>query len=246
MRSVYDLCLHLLSEAVYNAAHGAVLAQQCYPLDVGSEHPEHLVDIRRGIEVLRWYGLLHQQLHSGHAVYTELGQLAVFLRPAHGVVIVPAPDQGIGAELVPIAVVLEDFFFLCGVLYVLEGDPPLLLDGGVDHVHRIVDRLVVLLRCALHVDRAVQLSGLLLAGEGGQLADQAGAFLPGDEVRGLHRIHQQLQFRQLEQAGADEVAVLGALDTDDVHALVNQDLDVAVHTLAAGLDTVGFPELEDV
>ena len=26
-----------------------------------------------------------------------------------------APDQGIGAELVPIAVVLEDFFFLCGV-----------------------------------------------------------------------------------------------------------------------------------
>ena len=103
VRPVYDLRLHLLSEAVYNAAHGAVLAQQCYPLDVGSEHPEHLVDIRRGIEVLRWYGLLHQQLHSGHAVYTELGQLAVFLRPAHGVVIVPAPDQGIGAELVPIS-----------------------------------------------------------------------------------------------------------------------------------------------
>ena len=40
----------------------------------------------------------------------------------------------------------------------------------------------------------------------------------------------------LEQSGADEVAVLGALDTDNVHALVNQDLDVAVHTLAAGLD----------
>jgi hypothetical protein len=65
-------------------------------------------------------------------------------------------------------------------------------------------------------------------------------------VRGLHRIHQQLQFRQLEQAGADEVAVLGALDTDNVHALVNQDLDVTVHTLAASPDAVGFPELEDV
>ena len=29
-------------DGVYNATHGAVLAQQCYPLDVGSEHPEHL------------------------------------------------------------------------------------------------------------------------------------------------------------------------------------------------------------
>ena len=62
-------------------------------------------------------------------------QFAIFLRPAYGVVIVPAPDLGIGAELVPIAVVLEDFFFLCGALYVLESAPPLLLDSGVDRVH---------------------------------------------------------------------------------------------------------------
>ena len=141
---------------------------------------------------------------------------------------------------------LEDFFFLCGVLYVLEPDPPLSLNGGVDHVYRIVDRLVVLLRSTLHIDGAVELLGLLLAGEGGQLLDQAGAFLPGDEVGGLHRVHQQLQLRQLEQAGADKVAVLGALDTDDVHSLVYQELDVAVHALAAGLDAMGFPELEDI
>ncbi len=66
MRSVYDLCLHLLSEAVYNAAHGAVLAQQCYPPDVGSEHPEHLVDIRRayGQEGAVLTGLL-MELASG-------------------------------------------------------------------------------------------------------------------------------------------------------------------------------------
>ncbi len=104
--SVHDFRLHLLTEAVYHAAHGAVFAQQCYPTNVRSKHPEYLMDIYCGIETLCWYGSLHEQFHSGHAVYTELGQFAVFLRPAHSVIIILAPDQGIGAELVPIAVVL--------------------------------------------------------------------------------------------------------------------------------------------
>lgn len=46
---------------------------------------------------------------------------------------------------------LEDFFFLCGVLYVLEPDLPLSLNGGADRVCCIVSRLVVLLRSTFYM-----------------------------------------------------------------------------------------------
>ena len=190
-------------------------------------------------------GLLLQDLDGDHAIHPELGQLLVLLRPAHDVIVVLAPDQGVGAEHITIPAVLQDLFLAGGVLYVPEGDLPLFLDGGMDHVHRVIDRLIALLDRAVHVYGPIQLPGLLLAGESCQLAEQIGTFLSGDEVGGLHCVHQQLQLRELEQPLAYKVAVLGAFVADDVHALLLQELDVAVYALAAGLDAVGLPELQD-
>lgn len=85
-----------------------------------------------------------------------------------------------------------------------------------------------------------------MAGEMAQLLDEGGAFLLRDEVGGLHSVHQQFHFRQLQQPGADEVAVLRAFDADDVQAEVHEQLDIAVDVFSAGMDAMGFPKAEDV
>ena len=51
----------------------------------------------------------------------------------------------------------------------------------------------------------VQLGCLMAAGKLSQLADQFLTLFGRDEPGGLHRVHQELQLRQLEEAGTDEV-----------------------------------------
>ena len=181
-----------------------------------------------------------------HAVHPELRQFAVLFRPAHGVVEVPVPDEGVGAEPIAVALVFQDLFLFRRVLEILEGDGPLFVNRRLDRVDGVVHSFIVRLGGAVHVDRAVQKRGIVPAGEMAQLPDEGGAFLLCDEVGGLHSVHQQFQFRQLQQPGADEVAVLRTFDADDVQAEVHEQLDIAVHIFPGGLDAMSLPKTENI
>ena len=116
----------------------------------------------------------------------------------------------------------------------------------LDRINGIVHGLVVRLGRTVHVDGAVQDRGVVPTGEMAQLLDEDGAFLLCDEVGGLHSVHQQFQFRQLQQPGADEVAVLRTFDADDVQAEVHEQLDIAVHIFPGGLDAMSLPKTENI
>ena len=79
-----------------------------------------------------------------------------------------------------------------------------------------------------------------------QLLDEGGAFLLRDEVGGLHGVHQQFQFRQLQQPGADKVTVLRAFDADDVQPKFHEQLDIAVDVFPVGLDAMSLPKMENI
>ena len=181
-----------------------------------------------------------------HAVYPKLGQFAVLFRPAHRIVEISVPDEGVGAEPIAIALVFQDLFLFRCVLEILEGDGLPFMDRRLDRVDGVVHGLVVRLGCAVHVDGAVQERGVVPAGEMAQLLDEGGAFLLRDEVGGLHSVHQQFQFRQLQQPGADEVAVLRAFDADDVQAEVHEQLDITVNILPVGLGAMCLPKAENI
>ena len=118
--------------------------------------------------------------------------------------------------------------------------------GGLDNVDGIVNGFVVRLDHAIHIDGAVQMFRIVDAGESAQLFDKRGALFLCDKMRGLHRVHQQFEFRQLKHPRADKVAVLNTFHTYDIPAHVNEELDIAVDALATSLDAFLLPILQDV
>ena len=50
-------------------------------------------------------------LDGRHAVHPELGQFPVLSRPAHGVVEVPVPDEGVRAEAIAVPLMFQDLSF---------------------------------------------------------------------------------------------------------------------------------------
>ena len=170
----------------------------------------------------------------------------MLFRPAHGVVEVPVPDEGVGAEPIAVPLVFQDLFLFRRVLEILERDGPLLVDRRLDGVDGVIHSLIVRFSRAVHVDRTVQDRGVVPAGEMAQLLDEGGAFLLRDEVGGLHSVHQQFQFRQFQQPGADEVAVLRTFDADDVQAEVHEQSNIAVDVFPGGLDAVGCQKSQNI
>ena len=110
----------------------------------------------------------------------------------------------------------------------------------------LVYGLVVRLCRAVHVDRAFQKCAVVLAGEAPQFLYESGALFLRTAAEGLHRVYPQLQFRQLQSPGSDEVAILHISDADDIHAEIHEQLDIAVHVLPVGLDAMGSPKPKDV
>ena len=79
------------------------------------------------------------------------------------------------------------------------------------------------------------------AGQGFELADQLPGFLLGDELGALHRVHQQLELRQLEAARGQMVAhVPPVLLAEDLQAEFCKLFKVLVEGLALGVDAAGL------
>ena len=246
MVGVHHLRGHILPEVVYDAPHGAVFTQQRHPLGRVVVHAKDLPDITGWVKERVCYVRGVGFLDGRHAVHPELGQFPVLSRPAHGVVEVPVPDEGVRAEAIAVPLMFQDLFLFRRVLEILEGDGPLFVDRRLDGVDGVVHGLVVRLGRAVHVDGAVQERGVVPACEVAQLLDEGGAFLLRDEVGGLNGVHQQFQFRQLQQRGADKVTVLRAFDADDVQAEVHEQLDITVNILPVGLGAMCLPKAENI
>ena len=94
----------------------------------------------------------------------------------------------------------EHPLFAAILVPVVEGHRPIGGQGVVEPVHDVVDALVHGLDSPVHIYLPLELLGVVDAGEGLQLANEGAALSPGDEFGGLHRIHQQLQLGQFEDA----------------------------------------------
>ena len=79
MLFIYSFRLHIFTEAVDDAAHDLIIAQQFHRAKGIRIHSKDLLHILSRIKVWRKNSRLIQQLHGGHPVYPELRQLSVFI-----------------------------------------------------------------------------------------------------------------------------------------------------------------------
>ena len=110
----------------------------------------------------------------------------------------------------------------------------------MESIHIVVDALVHGLDPAGNKDLPLHLPGLGLAGQPFQLPDKLFALILGDELAGLHRIHQQLEFRQFKGAAAQIVPAAPAPAQFHIYPAGPQGLDIVVDALALGPDPLGF------
>ena len=107
MLFIYSFRPHIFTEAVDDAAHDLIIAQQLYGTEVVRVHPKHLADILRRIKVQCLDCRLFQRFDCRHTVHPKLCNLSVLFRPAYGIIAISAPDKGIRAKLIAVTVMLE-------------------------------------------------------------------------------------------------------------------------------------------
>ena len=194
MGIVHGFCFGLLAEVVDHAVHGVLVAQE---LHCGAFTVEELEGLFAEVGDTPALGFLHgdvlQELRRlADAVHAEGGDLLMLVGPAHHVIAVAVPGQGVGAENIRLAVVLGAFPLGCRPGEVEEGNLPSLVDGPVNHVDVFVDMLVFRLDPIRQRDIALQLSRLVDVGHGCQLVRQDLTFGGSDELGGGHCVDQQL------------------------------------------------------
>ena len=127
--------------------------------------------------------------HFVHAVVPDgMGVRIV----ADQVVILIVPGQRPGADMVAFAIPLQAGFFFYRPLEVLEGNLHVGGNRRVDFVYIIIDALVHGLDAAGDGDLALQLPGLIAAGQLLELSDQLVGFFGGNKTGSLHGIDEQL------------------------------------------------------
>lgn len=155
MALVHDLRGNILSEAVDDAVHEGVFAEQRNMARFAGKHGKFLCKIRRHIEILRLlYGGFLRDLQAVDTVYPELCDLLPVVVEANEVVNVVVPEQGIRGNEVDLSVVPMDALLGGRVIEVAEGDFPSLCNSGLDAVYADVDALVDSFYAAVDVNSA--------------------------------------------------------------------------------------------
>ena len=233
----------VLAEPVDQHAGHAVFALQRHRHALAAEHAEQPLGVVGHVEFpepLAAVAGLAGHGDAQHLVHAEMLDAVVRGVVGDQVVIFVVPRQAPGAQLVPRAVAAQLHFAGDVPLEILEPDLRIGIDGLVQLVHVVIDALVHGLHAPGDHHLPVQLAGLVPADQPLQLADQVPRLAVGDELRRLHRIHQQLQLRQLEFPGAEVIIrVPPALFADDVQAEAPQLLEIQVQRLAVGVHIVG-------
>ena len=164
---------HICPKAVDDCIDHGVVADQFHLLTIATVHPEggrkKIIDT----EVRRdRYGFLRKNVRTGaDTVHTEASDGLMLVRIAQYIVIIAVPDQTIGAEDVPFAVVAQ-LLLLSDVLgKVLEGNLLSGIDGLIDCIHDQQILSIFRLHPSLHGSVALQFLGLMLSGQRDNLGD---------------------------------------------------------------------------
>lgn len=239
MALVHDLRGNILSEAVDDAVHEGVFAQQRNVARFAGKHGKFLCKIRRHIEIL---GLLKGSFlrdpQPVNAVYTELRNLLPVFVEAHEVVGIVIPEQGIWGDGIDFPAVSMHALLGGGIIKVAEGDFPSLCNGGLDAVYADVDALVDSFYAAVDVQMPFQQCGVSGSSKGRQPLDQLLAFSRRDEPRRLHRVDEELNLRGFKVPGCHMVEVLHSAFLDNIHAELHKLFNVAAERSRVGGDAV--------
>ena len=174
----------------------------------------------------------------GHLVHPVVAHLPVGVVKGHQIVVLTVPDQPVGGDHIPLPLLAKHLSPLYIVVEILEGDGLLRGDGGVQLVHIVVDALVHHLDAARDKHLPLKLARLVGAGQPLQLSYEGVALLLGDEAGGLHRVHEQLDLRQLKLPFSHKPAGDLPLSGLDVQSKQAQGLQVVVDAFALGLDVL--------
>ena len=231
---------HICPKAVDDCIDHGVITDQFYLLALAAVHPEggrkKIIDT----EVRRdRYGFLRKNVRTGaDTVHTEASDGLMLVRIAQYIVIIAVPDQTIGAEDVPFAVVAQLLLLSDVVGKVLEGNLLSGIDGLIDCIHDQQILSIFRLHPSLHGSVALQFLGLMLSGQRDNLGDHLLAAFFGDELGGLHSIDQQLQLSDFKLTANEVIAVLSGLYFLDVHSELLQKLNVRLDGLPVRRDTI--------
>lgn len=236
---IHDLRGNILPEAVDDAVHEGVLAQQRNMACFAGKHGKLLCKIRRHIEILGLLkGCVLRDPQPVDAVYTELRNLLPVFVEAYEVVGIVIPEQGIRGNEVYLSVAPVDALLGGRVIEVAEGDFPSLCNGGLDVVYADVYALVDGFYAAVDVQMPFQQRGVSGSNKGRQPLDQLLAFSRRDEPRRLHRVDEQLNLRGFKVPGWHMVEVLHSAFFDDIHAELHKLFNVAAERARVGGDAV--------
>ena len=236
---VHDLRGCILPEAVDDAVHEGVFAEQRNMARFAGKHGKFLCKIRRHIEILGLLkGCVLRDPQAVDAVYPELRNLLPVFVEAHKIVAVVVPEQGIWGDGIDFPAVSMHALLGGRVIEVAEGDFPSLCNSGLDAVYADVDALVDSFYAAVDVQMPFQQRGVSGSDKGRQPLDQLLAFSRRDEPRRLHRVNQQLDLRRLKVTGRHMVEVLNPAVFDNIHAKLHKLFDVFAECSRVGGDAV--------
>ena len=239
MALVHDLCGNVLTEAVDDAVHEGVFAQQRNMARFAGKHGKFLCKIRRHIEILGLLkGCVLRDPQAVDAVYPELCNLLPVFVEAYEVVGIVIPEQGIWGDGIDFPAVSMHALLGGRVIEVAEGDLFPFRNGGLDTVYADVDALVDSFYAAVDVQMSFQQHGVSGNDKGRQAFDQLLAFSRRDEPRRLHRVNQQLDLRRLKVTGRHMVEVLNPAVFDNIHAKLHKLFDVFAECSRVGGDAV--------
>ena len=230
---------NILPEAVDDAVHEGVFAQQRDTAGLAVEHGKLLREEFRYVKALwLFYSGFIRNLHLNDAVNAELCDLLPVIVETDEIVCIVIPKQGIrGNEVYP-SVVPVDALLGGRVIEVAEGDFPSLCNSGLDAVYADVDALVDSFYAAVDVQMPFQQRGVSGSNKGRQPFDQLLAFSRRDEPRRLHRIDEELNLRGFKVPGCHMVEVLHSAFFDDIHAELHKLFNVAAERARVGGDAV--------
>lgn len=236
---VHNLRGCILPEAVDDAVHEGVFAQQRNMARFAGKHGKFLCKIRRHIEIL---GLLKgsflRDLQSVDAVYPELRNLLPVFVEAHKIVAVVVPEQGVWGDGIDFPAVSMHALLGGRVIEIAEGDFPSLCNSGLDAVYADVDALVDGFYAAVDVQMPFQQRGVSGSDKGRQPLDQLLAFSLRDEPRRLHRVDEELNLRGFKVPGCHMVEILHSAFFDYIHAELHKLFNVVAERARVGGDAV--------
>ena len=201
------------------------------------EHIKHLLHIlvyvKFGVFLSAFTFGIRQQLHLAHFIH------AVVLQTAFGIgdhiIVSVFPYHHPGADGVQLAFMTGHHLLLQVPVTVFEPHLVARGDGAVQGIHAVKDLFLLAFHPAGNQHLAVQLLLAVAGGEPSQLFDQHLAFARGNELAGIHSVHQQFQLCQFKRGihhiiPAPAAALLHDLKGGIRHFV--QGLDIVIHAFA--------------